>query len=273
MSANDAREYVLGTHDAELVRLGLQHQLWRAYTSALWERAGFQPGQTLVDVGCGPGYATFDLAQLVGDAGRVVAVDESQRFLDYLQGQCQARGVPNVETHQCDVQQLDLPAARADGAYARWVLCFVPRPEAVIAGVAKALRPGGVFAIQDYFGYASLTLAPRSPIMTRVVEAVSESWIRHGGDLDVAGKLPGFLLQHGFTVREIRPVVRVARPGSPLWQWPTTFFTTFVPRLVEMGLLTPADQRAFETEWVARSQDPATFFVTPPVFEILAVRN
>ena len=83
MTAND-RDYVLGTHDEEIERLGLQHNVWRPRAMAAWQRGGFTVGQTLIDVGCGPGYATLDLAELVGAHGRIVAVDRSRRFLDTL---------------------------------------------------------------------------------------------------------------------------------------------------------------------------------------------
>ncbi len=77
-------DYVLGTHDDELIRLGLQHRVWRPRALDVWRRAGFTVGQTLLDVGCGPGYATADLAGIVGDRGQVVAVDRSERFLEVL---------------------------------------------------------------------------------------------------------------------------------------------------------------------------------------------
>src|SRR5262245_50101060 len=75
----ETKPYVLGTHDAELDRLGLQHRIWSEHAFALWERAGIRPGQRVLDVGCGPGYATVDLARLLGPASRIVAIDESQR--------------------------------------------------------------------------------------------------------------------------------------------------------------------------------------------------
>ena len=81
----DETEYVLGTDRAELERLGLQHQLWLAQATAAWERAGFRRGHQILDVGCGPGFATLDLAQRVGRRGKVVAVDISHRFLTHLE--------------------------------------------------------------------------------------------------------------------------------------------------------------------------------------------
>ncbi|MGH8442569.1 MAG: SAM-dependent methyltransferase, partial [Nevskiaceae bacterium] len=64
MSAAE-RDYVLGTHDEEIARLGLQHELWRPRMLAGWDRAGFKEGMRIVDVGAGPGYATVDLAARV----------------------------------------------------------------------------------------------------------------------------------------------------------------------------------------------------------------
>lgn len=267
------QEYVLGTDTAELARLGLQHQLWLEQAAASWERAGFRRGHKLLDVGCGPGFATFDLAQRVGPRGRVVGVDISKRFLTHLQAEATARGVKNITTSLGSVEKLDVGETGFDGAYARWVLCFVRRPAAVVAQVARRLRPGGVFLIQDYFNYAGLTIAPQSEAFRRVIRAVHESWRARGGDPDVGCRLPGMLLRAGFEVREIRPLVRVARPGSTLWDWPDTFFDIYLPTLVRMRLITAAQERAFRREWARRSRDPGAFFTSPPMVEIVAAKS
>jgi ubiquinone/menaquinone biosynthesis C-methylase UbiE len=265
-------EYILGTHDAELDRLGLQHRLWSEAALALWERA-FKPGQTILDAGCGPGFATLDLARFLGPTSRVVALDESPRFIDYLRKQAQAHAVGNVEVLSGDVQNLadaGIAAASLDGAYCRWVLCWVRDPAAVVAGVARALKPGGIFAVQDYFNYLSLTLAPRSAAFSRAVAAVKASYDKCGGDPDIVGRLPRMLSEVGMEVLDIRSHVRVARPGSPLWQWPDTFFRNYVPRMAQMGLLTAREQAEFLEDWERRSADPDTFFFTPPVFDVVA---
>ncbi len=272
MTAHEEREYVLGTNDEELQRLGFQHRVWGEQAFALWERAGFAPDQTILDVGCGPGFATLDLARLVGTTGRIIAVDHSARFLAHLNGQLSAQGITNVETRMLSVEQLDLPRASVDGGFARWVLCYLAEAESVVAAVSKALRSGGVFAVQDYFHYRAATLAPKSAIFDKVVEAVHESLRVRGGDSDFAARLPGMMQRCGLRVREIHPILRVARPGSALWNWPTTFFRNYIPVLVEMGLLTTGDQEEFHAEWSRRSADPATFFCTPPVFDIIGVK-
>ena len=67
-------DYILGDKDRELARLQLQHDIWRNQTRELMRRAGFSRGQTVLDVGCGPGFTTFDLLKEVGPTGRIVAI-------------------------------------------------------------------------------------------------------------------------------------------------------------------------------------------------------
>jgi SAM-dependent methyltransferase len=273
MNAPTDRPYVLGTGDEELVRLGFQHRVWSEQAFGIWSRAGFGPSQTLLDVGCGPGYTSLDLAHLVGPQGRVMAIDHSERFISHLKDQQQAQGLNNIDARVGDAQQLDVPEGTIDGAYARWLLCFLDDPEAVVAGVAGALKPGGVFAVQDYFHYLAVDLAPHSAAFRRVVEAVHESWAVRGGSIDVGTRVPEMMDRCGISVKELKPILRVARPGSALWRWPETFFRNFMPTLVEMGLITADDQRAFEVDWSARSDDPNALFITPPMLDIIGVKR
>src|SRR5712691_2658819 len=138
------RDYVLGTHDEELQRLGLQHRVWRPRALDAWRRAGFTLGQTILDVGCGPGYASLDLAEIVGPAGKVVAIDRSERFLDALRSTARRNAIENIETRSLDLDGDELPQLRADGAWACWVFAFLKRPADLVRRVADALKPGGL---------------------------------------------------------------------------------------------------------------------------------
>jgi ubiquinone/menaquinone biosynthesis C-methylase UbiE len=269
-------EYILGTGDLESDRLGLQHRLWAASAHNLWERAGLVPGMSVLDVGCGPGHATMDLAEIVGSRGRVVAVDESPLFLKHLHDKAQGRRLTNIERVLGDAQQLAqlLPehTGSFDLAYARWVLCFVPNPDAAIAGVAKMLKPGARFAIQDYFNYEAMTLAPRSEPFSRAVRAIGQSWRDRGGDPDIVARLPAMLRAHGIELSDIRINQRVAKPKSSIWAWPDSFWSSYIPRLVVMGYLTEADEKAFEAAWSEASHDPDAFMMLPPVYDLCATK-
>ncbi|MFZ4573297.1 MAG: methyltransferase domain-containing protein [Phycisphaerales bacterium] len=273
----DGSEYVLGTDGDESVRLGLQHRLWSESTHRLWERAGVQPGVHMLDLGCGPGHATIDLAQIVGPTGRIVGVDESAQFLKQLNDQVLARRYRNVERVLGDVQELEesFPGESSvfDVAYARWVFCFLQRPEDVVRGLGRLMKTGGRVAVQDYFNYdRSMTLAPRREAFSRVISAVAASWRSRGGDTDIMGRLPGMFARQGFRIDHLDVVQRIARPGTTMWHWPNAFWRTFTPRLVETGFITAADKEAFDQTWEQASKDPAAFIQLPPVYELIATK-
>lgn len=275
-----AREdYVLGTSEAEAARLGLQHQLWSAWAHHTWERCGIAPGMTVLDLGCGPGFGTFDLAQLVGARGMVYAVDESPAYIARLKEEAARRGLSNISAFVGDVQTLGalpIPAGSLDAAYERWVLCFVADPGAVVNGVARLLKPSGRFGVNDYFNYESMTLAPREPVFMKIIAAVGKSWRARGGDPDVVGRLPGLFARAGLEVTSLEVAQRIARPpaanhgtDSMMWSWPDTFFRLFVPTLVQTGFLAEQDHRDFLEVWERATRDPACFMSLPPVWSVV----
>lgn len=278
--ATSPTPYVLGTGDDELARLGLQHRLWSDAAADAWKRAGIGMGSRVLDVGCGPGFASFDLAQLVTPSGRVVGIDESAPFIEYLAGQAQARGLPQLSGFVRDVQALDgasIAGAPFDAAYARWVLCFVRDPGAVVAGVGSMLRSGGHFVVHDYFNYTGMTAAPRLASHDRLVSATAQSIRARGGDPDVVGHLPALLIAHGFEVMHLSVHQRVARGGTrpdgtrdPMLGWPLTWWRTFAPKLVGMNLLSQAHCDEALADLAAIEKDPARFVVCPPVYEVIA---
>lgn len=266
-------DYLLGTDATEEARLGFQHQVWAARTCELWDEAGFGLGQSLLDLGAGPGFASRDLAYLVGPRGRVLAVDGSERYLASLSRMRDALGLTQIETRHADLHELELAPASLDGAFARWVLCFLADPERVIANVARALKPGGRFVVLDYYRYGEMALAPHSAAMDRVARAVEESWRRAGGSLDIGGRVAELCGRHGIDCAPPRGGPRAARPGTALWQWPRLFFKGYLPKLVELGLITRADAEEFERDFEERERDPHAFFLTPPVWGFVGTKR
>ena len=279
-TSTPSKPYVLGTGDDELSRLGLQHRLWSDAACDAWKRAGVGIGSRVLDVGCGPGFASFDLAQLVTPGGAVVGVDESAPFIDYLNGQAAARGLSQLSGAVHDVQKLAdvmLPGGPFDAAYARWVLCFVADPGAVVAGVASQLRSGAAFVIHDYFAYAGMTTAPRSEAHDVLVAATAASWRSRGGDPDIVGRLPALLIKNGFEVRHMQVHQRMARGGvredgtrDPMLGWPLTWWRTFAPKLVAMGSITQLQCDEALSELASVERDETRFIVCPPVYEVVA---
>ncbi|MGE3109525.1 MAG: methyltransferase domain-containing protein [Phycisphaerales bacterium] len=281
-AAGSAMEYVLGTGRDELERLGLQHQLWSDAAHALWRQARIRRGMRVLDVGCGPGYASFELAQFVGSEGFVLGVDESPNYIAFLNAQAGQRHLPQLRGAVGDVQELARVGAASgcelgsfDLAYARWVLCFVPRPEDVVRGVGALLKPGGRFCVNDYFNYRSMTMAPRRESHERAVAATIASWHARGGDTDIMGRLPRLLKEHGFRVDHIGVHQRLARGGNggdTMFHWPDLWWRIYAPKLVQMGYLAKLDQEQLFRDLDEAARSDTDFLVAPPVFEIVATK-
>lgn len=265
-------DYVLGTHDAEIARLGVQHAVWRERMLQAWDRAGIAEGRHVLDVGAGPGYATLDLAARVGPRGSVTAIERSARFVAHGTAQCRARGLSHVRYVEADVLQ-PLPATGADAVWCRWVASFVTSPETLVANLATALRPGGVAVFHEYAHYATWRLAPRQPMLEKFVAQVMASWREAGGEPDVALQLPTLLEAHGFRIRHLEPIVWVLRPDLPAWRWLASYVETGPQRLQELGRVDAAWIARLHAELREAEAQPGTRMFTPMVLEIIAERG
>jgi SAM-dependent methyltransferase len=264
-------DYVLGTHDEEIDRLGLQHRVWRPYVLAAWQRAGFSLGQTILDVGCGPGYASLDLAETVGSRGRVLSLDRSRRFLDVLEEASRARGLARViQTFEVDLDEGPLPDVAAQGAWFRWVLAFVQRPRELLERVVRALEPGGRLVIFEYIDYATWRMAPRSAEHEEFVREVMTAWRASGGEPDIGLEVPRWLEELGCEVIHLNPIMEVITPTDPMWLWPRRFIESGRRRMVELGRITPERAAEMDRAFEAMESAPGTRMITPAVIEIVA---
>ena len=153
-------DYLLGMAPEEVARLGRQHEAWREPTARVLDAAGIRPGSTVVDLGCGPGFTSLELAARVGPAGRVVAVDASERALAELGRRLERGGHRNVEARRSEVLEADLAGVRPDVVFARWLLCYLAEPGRLVERVASWLPPGGRFAAIDYWNYRAIHAEP-----------------------------------------------------------------------------------------------------------------
>ena len=260
------RDYVLGTRDDEVQRLGVQHRVWRGRVLDAFRRARIRDGQTVIDVGAGPGFAALDLAELVGPSGEVIALERAPHFLASLA----ERAPPNVDIRDHDVSA-PFGLSNADASWCRWLLSFVPDGAAVVRNIAQALRPGGVAVFHEYAAYSTWRMMPPEPLQERFRTMVEKSWRDSGGEPDVALWLPQWLDEAGFEIVETRTFADLVTPEDPTWAWPRTFMATGAARLHELGYLD-----AEEVGGILATLDdppPGARMLTPLVAEIIARKN
>lgn len=110
------------------------------------DRLGLRPGQRVVDLGCGSGRTTLELAARVGPGGEVVGADISAEMLARGRERAAQLGAGNVEFVHADVQVHDFGEARFDAAYSRFGVMFFADPVAAFGNVRRALRPAGTLS-------------------------------------------------------------------------------------------------------------------------------
>lgn len=266
------RSYYLGTHDDEIRRLGLQHRVWRPQVLDAWRRAGVTTGSTVIDAGAGPGYASLDLAEIVEETGKVIALDRSERFVNALAAAAAARGIANIETHSVDLVTDPIPTTDVDAVWIRWVLAFVSDPIGVLEKLSGAIRRGGVIIIHEYMDWATMNWTPRQEALTDFINITIREWRASGGEPDIAVQLLPMLPKAGLRLKEAKPIIHAVRPDNYVWRWPATFIPNHARDLAKSGVVTEAWADTVAQAFKAAEADPDTIMTTPLVMEIIAER-
>ncbi|MBN8678927.1 MAG: methyltransferase domain-containing protein [Chitinophagales bacterium] len=266
--AIEEKQYVLGTERAELHRLGLQHQVWSAEARRGWELAGFRNGHTLLDLGCGPGFCTTELAYLAGENGKVIGVDFAANYVSFLQQQSALHGLDIVVQH-ASFDTMQLEANSLDGAFARWALAWVSNPEEVIARVKQALKPGGRFVIQEYFDWSVFQTEPAMPTLKKAISACYRSMKEQAGDIDVGRHIPAMAARVGLKVVHTRAIAKLTGPAELTWHWPYSFLHIYLPKIAERGFLTPEEVTQALHELNQLTAIPEARILCPVVLELV----
>lgn len=263
--------YVLGTEQAELHRLGLQHQVWAAEARRGWELGGFRSGHTLLDLGCGPGFCTLEMAYLVGTQGKVIGVDFAASYIDFLRKQSALHGL-NIAVQHSSFEDMQLEPSSLDGVFCRWALAWVANPEAVLAKVKAALKPGGRMVIQEYFHWPLFQTQPSFPSLTRAIAAAYRSMKEQPGDIDVGRHIPAMAARIGMQVLNTRPLCKLAAPSELTWEWPSSFLRIYLSKVAERGLLSHDEATAALADLVRLSAMPEARILCPVVMETVLAR-
>ncbi|MDI3407040.1 class I SAM-dependent methyltransferase [Streptomyces cavernicola] len=176
----------------------LRSHTWRtAANSAAYLLGELKPHMKILDVGCGPGTITADLAALVPD-GRVTGVDAAPDILDRARATAAERGLDNVEFAVADVHALDFPDDTFCVAHAHQVLQHVGDPVQALRELRRVVKPGGIVAVRDS-DYAAMTWFPSTPGLDDWRELYERVARANGGEPDAGRRLKSWALAAGLT--------------------------------------------------------------------------
>ncbi|MEU1026037.1 class I SAM-dependent methyltransferase [Streptomyces sp. NPDC005904] len=185
--------YTHGHHESVL-----RSHTWRtAANSAAYLLGSLEPHMKVLDIGCGPGTITADLAELVPD-GHVTGVDHAPGILDTARATAAERGLDNVDFAVADVHALDYPDDTFCVVHAHQVLQHVGDPVRALSEMRRVCRPGGVIAVRDA-DYSAMTWYPGSPVLDDWLDLYLRVARANGGEPDAGRRLKSWALAAGFT--------------------------------------------------------------------------
>jgi ubiquinone/menaquinone biosynthesis C-methylase UbiE len=185
--------YTHGNHESVM----RSHRQRTAANSAAYLTGHLSPGMSLLDVGCGPGTITADLAQLVSP-GPVTAVDTAAGSLAEARATAAARGLANLSFAVADVHALGYAGATFDVVHAHQVLQHVADPVRALREMRRVCRPGGIVAARDA-DYAAMTWYPAIPALDEWLSLYRRVARANGGEPDAGRRLHSWARQAGFS--------------------------------------------------------------------------
>lgn len=263
--------YTHGHHDSVL----RSHRSRTAANSAAYLLPHLRPGTSLLDVGCGPGTITIDLAEKVAP-GAVVGVDYAQDVIAEADRQRELAATPsNVRFETGDVYALRFGDSSFDVVHAHQVLQHLSAPVSALEEMRRVLRPGGVLAVRDS-DYGAFVWSPADPLLDRWLDVYHEVTAHNGADADAGRHLLGWVMQAGFEEATASSSTwTFADPESRAWWgglWAERVeLSSFADQAISYGISDAQELSQMAGAWLRWSERPDGFFAVVHA-EVLARR-
>ncbi|WP_372697215.1 methyltransferase domain-containing protein [Arthrobacter sp. JSM 101049] len=235
-------------------------------------------GQRLLDVGCGPGSITLDLARLIAapdGSGRAVGVDRSEDVLATARARAAAEDVVNVGFEVGNIYDLQYDDGSFDIAHAHQVLHHLVDPVAAVRELRRVTAPGGLVALREA-DYAAMSWYPESPALARWREVYDRLSRSNGAEPNAGRRLLSWALAAGFDPADLQVSAstwihgtEASRNDFGLGWAERALHSSYAEQALERGI---ADQQALQgiaAGWRQWAADPAGVFIMPSV-ELIA---
>ncbi|MFG2223139.1 class I SAM-dependent methyltransferase [Streptomyces sp. NPDC048644] len=253
--------YTHGHHESVL-----RSHTWRtAANSAGYLLSSLRPHMKVLDIGCGPGTITADLAELVPD-GHVTGLEYAPDILEQARATTHGRGLTNVRFEAGDVHSLDYPDDTFCVTHAHQVLQHVGDPVQALREMRRVTKPGGIVAVRDA-DYSAMTWYPEVDGMDDWLRLYLRVTRANGGEPDAGRRLHAWARQAGFAAESVTVTTGTwcyHTPQERSWWsglWADRTVSSDYARLaVDGGHATPEELTAAARAWRAWGTDEDGWF-------------
>lgn len=242
------KRYTHGHHESVL----RSHRQRTVENSAAYLLPHLRPGLSVLDVGCGPGTITVDLASRVAP-GQVTAVEATAEALQLARAEAASQHQANVSFAVSDIHALDFPDDTFDVVHAHQVLQHVADPVQALREMRRVCAPGGLVAARDV-DYAGFIWFPQLPALDLWRDLYQRAHRANGGEPDAGRRLLSWAQEAGFD--DITPTGSLwcfATPEERHWwggMWADRILHSDLTRqLVDSGMASPAELAQISAAW------------------------
>lgn len=256
--------YALGSDLAERERLQRQAAELATHSAALLAKVGVGPGQSAIDLGCGPLGVLHLLSDAVGAAGRVVGVDINPANVAMARSFVEDHGISNVTVIEGDARRTGLEASSFDVVHARTLLVNIPDPEAAVAEMVRLVKPGAWVASMEPDTSVQIYHPPH-PAWARLHEIFVAAYVAQGVDPVIARRVPEMFRAAGLVDVGIEARVELYPHGHSRRTIRLELVRSMWPKIIERGIASQQELMDLDSAGRKHLADPNTL-VLPGVY-------
>ena len=238
--------YSLGSSPGESQRLQRQAEELALESEALLDRIELRPGDSAIDLGCGPRGIIELLHARVSPGGRVIGLDSEPSHLAMASELVATAGLADVEIVQADARCTGLLAGSFDLVHARTLLTTVPEPAQVLAEMVRLARPGGWVASLEPDAEHSIYY-PRHKAFDRLRELFVVGFTRNGADPLIGRRLGELYRQAGLEHVGLEARAGLYPPGHSRRTIAADLLRAMRPQILALGAADKAELDSLDT--------------------------
>jgi SAM-dependent methyltransferase len=245
-------------------RLKVLSRVMHATSCVLFDRVGVVTGARCLDIGCGSGDITRELARRAGPNGAAVGADIDETKLQLARDETEKLGITNVEFRSIDIRERP-ETQEFDVVYARFLLTHLSDPGAAVDCFREFLKPGGVAIVED-IDFGGSFVHPPSKAFDRYHEIYCSAVSKRGGDPNIGPRLPLLLKDAGFQNVDVMVVQPMGLEGEVKLLGPLTM-EAIVDAAIAEQLTTSEEAAEIITALYDYVADTSTLAGTPRIVQ------
>lgn len=251
-------------------RLNILSGILHEHTKSVLERNGVATGISFLDVGCGGGNVSVMAAQMIGNNGRITAIDFDEEIISLNRKDAETMGVPNISYHAMSAYDIGFHN-EFDVAYTRFLLSHLQEPLKVLEKIVHSLKPGGRIIAEDVH-FSGHFCYPQCSAFDRYVQLYTTAGLQRGQNPEIGTALFSLFKEAGVKDLHFEVTQPAFHTGEGKWMAYITL-DKIKDVVIQQGLADATEVNNILSELEAFTKDESTIISLPRIFSVWGVKQ